>query len=90
MGNIPTPHSILLPYVIIVMNGERGEHMGKIRRGGYIFLTWKGDHDPRHVHVLKNGRLVLKWNLDKGKVMSGRSTRQILKLIESLVREGGL
>jgi hypothetical protein len=25
--------------------------VGKIRRGGYVFLSWKGDHPPRHVHV---------------------------------------
>ena len=25
--------------------------MGKIRRGGYIIVWWKGDHAPRHVHV---------------------------------------
>jgi len=23
--------------------------MGKVRRGNYVFLTWKGDHSPRHV-----------------------------------------
>jgi hypothetical protein len=25
--------------------------MGKIRRGGFILVTWKGDHSPYHVHV---------------------------------------
>jgi len=25
--------------------------MGKIRRSGYIFEWWIGDHPPRHVHV---------------------------------------
>ena len=34
--------------------------MPKIRRGGYVFLTWKGDHSPRHVHVYRDGRLILK------------------------------
>jgi hypothetical protein len=34
--------------------------MGKIRRGGYVFLTWRGDHTPRHVHVYHDGKLVLK------------------------------
>lgn len=23
--------------------------MGKLRRGGYIFVCWKGDHAPRRV-----------------------------------------
>jgi hypothetical protein len=27
--------------------------MGKYRRGGYVFITWKGDHPPRHVHVYR-------------------------------------
>jgi len=32
--------------------------MPKIRRGGYVFLAWRGDHGPRHVHVLRHGRLI--------------------------------
>ena len=27
--------------------------MGKIRRGGYVFISWKSDHPPRHVHVYR-------------------------------------
>jgi len=34
--------------------------MGKVRRGNYVFLTWKGDHSPRHVHVYRDSRLVVK------------------------------
>ena len=30
-----------------------------------MFLSWKGDHPPRHVHVYLSGRLVVKWDLDK-------------------------
>lgn len=37
--------------------------MGKIRVGGYIFVTWIGDHEPRHVHVFKDGQLIVKWDL---------------------------
>lgn len=62
--------------------------MGKIRRGGYIFLTWKGDHGPKHVHVYRNGRLVLKWDLENRKAMKGEPTERALKLIEELVKEG--
>jgi hypothetical protein len=25
--------------------------MGKVCRGGYVIVWWKGDHEPRHVHV---------------------------------------
>ena len=62
--------------------------MAKLRRGGFIFLTWKGDHAPRHVHVYRGGRLVLKWDLDNGKVMEGKPTRRILDLIRELQTEG--
>ena len=62
--------------------------MGKIRRGGDIFLTWKGDHSPRHVHVYRNSRLVLKWDLENRKAMKGEPTDRVLKLIEELIEEG--
>lgn len=62
--------------------------MGKIRRGGYVFLTWKGDHSPRHVHVYRDGELVLKWDLENGRAMAGSPTRRILKLIDELEAEG--
>jgi len=28
-------------------------------------VTWKGDHSPHHVHVYRDGTLVLKWDLEK-------------------------
>ena len=62
--------------------------MAKLRRGGFIFLTWKGDHGPRHVHVYRGGRLVLKWDLDNEKTMEGKPTRRVLDLIRELQREG--
>jgi len=61
--------------------------LGKERRGGYVFVSWIGDHSPRHVHVYRNGRLVLKWDLDRRKVMKGRVTRRLVKLIDDLERE---
>ncbi len=64
--------------------------MTKIRRGGYIFVTWVGDHAPRHVHVFRNGKLLLKWDLDNQRVMSGKATRRILDLIRELEAEGEL
>jgi hypothetical protein len=30
----------------------------KVRRGGYVFVSWVGDHSPRHVHVYRDGKLV--------------------------------
>jgi len=64
--------------------------MRKVKRGGYVFLTWKGDHLPRHVHVLKDGRLVVKWNLELGRAISGVATRRVQRLIAELEREGQL
>lgn len=62
--------------------------MGKLRRGGYVFVTWKGDHPPRHVHVYRDGKLVVKWDLDSQKAMKGAATRRMLELIAELESEG--
>ena len=64
--------------------------MGKIRRGNYVFLTWKGDHTPRHVHVYRNGRFVVKWDLDSWQPMEGRASARVLLLIRELEDEGAL
>ena len=64
--------------------------MVKIRRGGYVFVTWKGDHPPRHVHVYGDAGLILKWDLDEGEVMSGAAPRRVVKLIRRLEQEGRL
>lgn len=64
--------------------------MGKIRRGNYAFLTWKGDHSPRHVHVYRDGNLVVKWNLDDRVSMKGTPSARILRLIAELEKEGAL
>jgi hypothetical protein len=62
--------------------------MGKYRRGGYVFITWKGDHPPRHVHVYRDGKLIVKWDLDNQKPMKGAATSRILSLIAELEAEG--
>jgi hypothetical protein len=62
--------------------------MGKIRRGGYVFITWKGDHLPRHVHVYRDGTLVLKWNLDDGLPIKGAASSRLRGLIAELQDEG--
>ncbi len=64
--------------------------MGKIRRSNYIFITWKGDHSPKHVHVYKDAKLVLKWDLDNKKARQGKPTKRILTLIRALNEEGRL
>lgn len=62
--------------------------MGIIRRGGYLFITWTGDHMPRHVHVYRDRRLVVKWDLEGGRAMSGKASRRILRILVELQREG--
>ena len=62
--------------------------MGKLKRGGYVFLWWAGDHTPRHVHIYRDGALVVKWDLDHRLVMKGRMTSRIQALIVDLEREG--
>lgn len=64
--------------------------MGKIKRGGYIFLTWIGDHDPKHVHVYRDKKLICKWDLMNQKVMVGKISKKILKCIQELDAEGKL
>ena len=64
--------------------------MGKIRRGNFIFITWKGDHEPRHVHVFKESKLIVKWDLEHHKTMHGQATSKILELIDALTSEGKL
>jgi hypothetical protein len=62
--------------------------MGKIRRGGYVFVTWVGDHSPNHVHVYRDRKLVLKWDLENNVSMKGEPSRRVLDLIEELRQEG--
>lgn len=62
--------------------------MGKVKRGGYVFLSWVGDHTPKHVHVYKNGKLIVKWDIENNMAMKGTATRSILKYIEDLLQEG--
>lgn len=64
--------------------------MSKIKRGGFFFITWIGDHAPRHVHVYRDGKLVVKWDLDHDTAMEGKATRTILKHIAELRKEGKL
>ena len=62
--------------------------MARIRRGDYTFLTWIGDHTPRHVHVYRDGKLIVKWDLENRMPMMGIANRRILRLIDELESEG--
>ena len=62
--------------------------VSKIRRGNYVFLTWSGDHLPRHVHVYKDREFVVKWNLDDWVAMEGEAPKRVIRLLAELVEEG--
>lgn len=64
--------------------------MVKVRRGNYVFLTWIGDHSPQHVHVYRNAKLVVKWDLENWLPMEGKANRKLLQLIEKLNKESKL
>jgi len=64
--------------------------MGKVRRGGYVFVTWKGDHTPWHVHVYRDGKFIVKWDLENRNVMKGKAPRKVVELIGELESEGRL
>jgi len=55
-----------------------------------VFLIRKGDHSPRHVRVYRDGRLIVKWDLDNARAMEGSITRRVKELIEELENEGEL
>jgi hypothetical protein len=64
--------------------------VSKVRRGGFVFVTWKGDHEPRHVHVYRDGRLIVRWNLDTWRPMKGAASARIRSILEQLRLEGRL
>lgn len=64
--------------------------MGKVKRGGYIFVFRLGDHAPKHVHIFKEGREVAKWNLEASVLMKGKMNARLRRIIESLLKEGVL
>ena len=61
---------------------------GQVPARRILFITWKGDHPPRHVHVYRDGKLIVKWDLDNQKPMKGAATSRILALIAGLEAEG--
>ena len=52
-----------------------------------MFLAWVEDHSPRHVHVFRDGKPVVKWDLDHWQPMKGQASARIVKLLEGLVKE---
>ena len=64
--------------------------MTRVRRGGYVFVTWIGDHPPRHVHVYRDGRLLIKWDLEMRQTIVGTAGPRLRGIIAALQEEGRL
>src|SRR5439155_21713618 len=64
--------------------------MGRIRRGGYIFEWWVGDHPPRHIHVSDdNGKILGRVRLDPIEpVDEWQPSARVIEIIKELQREG--
>ncbi len=62
--------------------------MGREKRGGYIIEWWMGDHQPKHVHIYKDGDFVAKVSVPQMRVLSGRMSGKLRKILEELAREG--
>ena len=62
--------------------------MPKVKRAGYVSLSWAGDHSPHHVHVYRDGKLVVKWDLENWRPMKGKANKRLQQLIRDLLQEG--
>ena len=51
---------------------------------------WIGDHDPKHVHVYRDGRLMAKVEVPGLLVLTGTMNRKLRRILEELIREGKL
>lgn len=63
--------------------------MGKIRRGGFIFVWWLGDHNPKHVHVYSNKNVFLgRVIISTGKPMDAWiPDKTVIRIIHELQKE---
>ncbi len=64
--------------------------MGRIRRGGYILTSWKGDpHPPCHFHVVNNkGEFLGRITAEKKPLGHWNPPRKLLDVIDALKSEG--
>lgn len=60
--------------------------MGRRRIAGYIFITYKGDHRPYHVHIRKGNREIGRWDIENQVPMDNFEITE--KLRRALVKLG--
>jgi hypothetical protein len=57
------------------------------KRGGYLFVEFKGDHPPHHVHIFRGKRLIARWDLANRRVLSGAISSRIRQYLRELYEE---
>jgi len=62
--------------------------VGREKRGGYLVEWWIGDHEPKHVHVYRDGKEVAKIVIPSMRLLSGKMNKKLKKIIEELLKEG--
>lgn len=62
----------------------------RIKRGGYIFVMWVGDHEPKHIHVFRDDELILKWDALDRKPILGVPGARLKRLLDELEAKGRL
>ncbi len=62
--------------------------MGREKRGGYLIEWWIGDHLPKHVHVYKNGKEMVKVELPGFTVLKGKLNKKLKNILMELIKEG--
>lgn len=53
--------------------------MGRKKRAGYIFQTFKGDHPPYHVHIIRGDREIGRWDIENQKQMDSFEISDVLR-----------
>ncbi len=65
--------------------------MGRKKLRGYVFVTFKGDHRPYHVHIYKGREEIGRWDIENQKTMDSFEINNNLRsaLIELKYMLGG-
>lgn len=53
--------------------------MSRKKMRGYVFITFKGDHRPYHVHIYKDRKEIGRWDIENQKTMDGFEINNNLK-----------
>ncbi|MBF8267441.1 MAG: hypothetical protein HW388_949 [Dehalococcoidia bacterium] len=65
--------------------------MTRKRAGGFIFISYAGDHPPLHVHILKGGKEIGRWDIEGQRPMDdfevSGALRSALKRLGYLLEE---